>query len=171
MKNLNEKWEDAGHPLTMEKEILKIRVEIENNKRHKEENKTLTTAAFNEIRSHQGKLPVTLSCGSCTDQANRLLIKWLTKYDERTKSQQEKSKRFKQKKDGKILPDEAINSAEDNGTLIPVDDRRAVLSEMSYWSLVKEFEKLAEDEKAKVYKSMTGKKPKKTEIVEALLKN
>ena len=52
MKNTNEKWEAAGYALTMENEILKIRTDIENNKRHKDANKTLTTAAFNEIRSH-----------------------------------------------------------------------------------------------------------------------
>ena len=112
-----------------------------------------------------------LSCGSCTDQANRLLIKWFAKYDERTKSQQDKSQRFNKKTEGVILPDEAINSAEDDGTLIPVDDRRAVLSEMSYWDLVKEFDMLATDQKELVYSKMTGKKPKKTEIIEALLKN
>lgn len=170
MKTENQNWVDAGYPLSMEKELLKVRDDIEQNKRHKDEQKTLVIAAHNEIRKYMGKSPVQMNCGNCSNEANRVLRIWLKKYDERTKSQQHAAKRSVEKSEVGILPDEAAKGVEDNGSLIPVDDRREQLEKLGYWELVKLFEKLPKSAQDHVYDTMAGKKPKKTELIDALLK-
>ena len=71
-------------PLTVQKQILELRPEIEKNAQHAGQKFELVKQAFNDILVAQGKRPWSFdnSCSGCILEANKILINWFKLYDQ-----------------------------------------------------------------------------------------
>ncbi len=70
-------------PLTVQKEILAMRKEIENNAQHAGPKFELVKKAYDEIREAHGqaKSKYTSSCSGCILGINQIIINWFKLYD------------------------------------------------------------------------------------------
>jgi hypothetical protein len=90
-EQLKARWMHNGAPLTMEKELIAIRTEIEREDYPKKQRRVLLKAAYNEMRNRQGKVSRTMDCGECTTQMLSQLKMWFSLYDKRSELQKDRA--------------------------------------------------------------------------------
>ena len=71
-------------PLTVQKEILAMRKDIENNVQHAGQKFELVKQAYDEIKEAHGesKSKYTSSCSGCILNINQLIVNWFKLYDQ-----------------------------------------------------------------------------------------
>lgn len=143
-------------PLTVQKEILEMRKEIENNAQHTGQKFEIVLHAYNEIREAHGqaKSKYTASCSGCILVMNQIVINWFKLFDKMGASEQRvvKAPEFKPLKPVS-RPDATPASAND-----PV-------KEPSYKELLERFNAEADaQEKEAILKGR--KTPKKNELIQ-----
>lgn len=77
-------------PLTVQKEILAMRKDVENNVQHAGQKFEIAKQAYNEIREAHGqqKSKITPSCSGCILNMNQIIINWFKLYDKLGASEQ-----------------------------------------------------------------------------------
>lgn len=142
--------------LSMAKELLKIRKEIENNEQHTGNQFNLVEAAYQELLGKQGHQPIKYkkSCSGCINQMNKMLTNWFKSYDE-----------------SPVIIDlkpTGSNPVHNDGNLIPKNSRRIELEKMSYIDLK---DKLIKSTSEDFVNSLNGNHPpKKVQIIDELMK-
>lgn len=146
-------------PLTVQKEILAMRTEIEKNAQHAGQKFELVKQAYNEIKVAHGGLPVkhTSSCSGCILNMNGALKNWFALYDKQSPS----DKRIT------VAPSfKPLKPTNDKGTETKTDPASPPKTdEPSYKDLLAKFNEIATpEEKDAVLKGR--KTPKKDELIE-----
>lgn len=159
-------------PLSVAKQILDMREEIENNNQHAGQKLEVVYQAYCEIQKAHGHHPAKLnpSCSGCTMEMNKMLKNWFRLYDKgsivaKASTGAIKSKPLVPVKDKK--PVKVANDLSNKGA----DPKKSASkpqavnhSDMSYGELLKEFEKTASKTDQK--KINNGNKPKKAQLIE-----
>ena len=162
-----------GHELvqlSVAKEILAIRPDIEKNVQHAGGQLELVYQAFCEIQKAHGHHPVKLdpSCSGCTLNMNKLLINWFKLYDKgsvvaKAHAGGVKSKPLVPIKDKKATVKKTVTVAQDLSNK-KKPEPEIDYSEMSYGQLLKAFEKKASKKDQKEING--GNKPKKAQLLD-----
>lgn len=134
---LKNKWLAMGAPLTMEKELLALRRDVEGDKQHKKVNRVILKAAYNEMRERQGMVKRKMNCGRCISDINEQMLLWYQLYDARTPEQIKKSaidvQTYEAKKSAALHPIESTTT----GTQLPtLDNRKQMYNELEYADLL-----------------------------------
>ena len=92
---MNKKFQDGKtyFPLTVQKQIIELRTDIEKNVQHAGQKFEIVKQAYNEILVAQGKRAQKFdnSCSGCILEANRIIKNWFTLYDKQASTEQRKS--------------------------------------------------------------------------------
>ena len=170
---MKDTWMALGCPLSMEKEILAIRVEIKLKNKHKKERLVLVKSAYNEMRARMGKKDRELKCGArCIHDINKQLNIWLALYDKRTPLQRELSSKSltPPSKDTKSSK-RGINSVAPEDELKSLESRIAIYDEMDYNSLIAEVKKAIGLEKYNALKKNNNNRLLKASLLKETLLN
>ena len=158
--------------ITCAKELIKIRVDVENMVQHVGKNLEIVIQAYGDVLEAQGyqRPKKNRMCTSgCIYQMNKILINWLKQYDAaggQMEGSTTKPSQSTMDKINDLTLDEVLGS-EENPSLITKEQRREVI-EASKWGdlLLEANERLGEDT---VRELNGGHLPKKVQLVEALL--
>lgn len=169
-------------PLSVGKEILDIREEIESNHQHAGPQLELVYKAYCEIQEGHGHHPSELrpACSGCTKDMNKMLSNWFKLYDKGSLPQRARAGGVKHKPlvavKAKTEPKKVVKVAKDLSNQgegkkefkKPTEFKEASKMsnnkvEMSYGEMLTEFEKTASEKEQKEIN--TGNKPKKAQLV------
>jgi len=155
-------------PLSVGKEILDIRSQIESNFQHAGGQLELVHKAYSEIQTAHGHHPTELrpSCSACTYQMNKMLSNWFKLYDKGSLPQKAMVGGVKSKPLVPIKEKKKVKIAKDLSNKTTPALKQATpskFSSMSYAELLEEFDKVAsESDKSEINK---GNKPKKAQLI------
>ncbi len=156
-------------PLSVGKEIIEIRDQIEANHQHAGGQWEVVYKAYSEIQEAHGHYApdFTQACSGCTVTMNTMLKNWLALYDKGSLPQKAIAGAVKSKPLVAVKEKKTVKVAEDlsNKTkATPKQGTPSKYSTMSYGELLKEFEKKASKSEQK--KINGGNKPKKAQLLE-----
>ena len=161
---MNKKFLDGKtyFPLTVQKQIIELRSDIEKNVQHAGQNFEIVKQAYNEIKVAQGKAPSKFdnSCSGCILEANKIIKNWFALYDKQAPTEQRKSiaPKFQPLTPIKAAPLKVVTTTEGKMTTTEV-------KEVSYKDLLVKFNETATPKEKEAL--LRGRKtPKKDELIE-----
>lgn len=143
-------------PLTVQKEILAMRKDIENNAQHAGPRFELVKKAYDEIREAHGqaKSKYTAGCSGCILNMNQIVINWFKLYDTLGVDEQRKIQT------PSFQPLKPVKKTEGDPATPPTETK-----EPSYKELLERFNATATPEEKE--KLLAGRKtPKKDELIQ-----
>lgn len=167
-------------PISVAKEILDIREDIEKNVQHAGPNLEIVYQAYSEIQKATGKQPRKLdsTCSGCTQEMNNLLKNWFVKYDQGSLPEKQFTGAIKprplkpvaQKTESlphttKAATVKKIKPVEESEPQSNFDD----ISGMNYGELLAKFHSVASEEEIATINN--GKKPSKKQLIDYLNNN
>lgn len=155
-------------PLSVAKEILELRKDIENKVQHAGANLELVYQAYSEIQKAHGHHPIkfTTSCSGCVLEWNKLICNWFKLYDQGTTVQKAYTGAIKSKPLVPIADKKPVKIAKDlsNKAEAPKIKKEAKdYSIYSYAELLEQFEATATKKEQDEING--GKMPKKAQIL------